>query len=604
MVGLSKIMSTNELSGINVTNELFIGGEILAGLCVAAGIITLIYQRKKNKLVKTIDEKCLDDYSYRDLFHFFINPEYHWDKMNLAKEFSDRMHAKAAEYMMCDHEDNPDFPDHFTYIKYDQKKVNEKLDYIFQRLFKEKYLDWCESGQPVSSDSRYWWAQTKVHLTTYLIQRSPFHLTDGIWLRGVPQGPMSPIQAKLFAIYIDELGNGDINQNHCNVYLDVLKSLGLHVPQITSREFVDQKSILEISFQKPLLTLTTSLFPQSFTPEILGYTLWLETTSPTEHAGLRKILDRYNLNPKFSLLHTAIDNNVNGHGRYAREAVEEYLKIIQETQGDKALQEHWKRIWIGYVAYGITGDNEKEMKQLFEEQRIKTPREEFIQLIKKKSSAAKVMHGSRRVGPNQYLLNQLFAQGDAETICDELQNSDMIVMGNPGKSKLLNHAISFNGPMYQIFNADEISIITRWILSLAPSTVNDVISLILKRRKLSQNIQSDLQLKLPDGSNKSLKHLFQGQPQQLLAAFRASQWTIPHNGAKLTEENVQTSELIQSMNEGGILEKVFLKNEDDEQILRKWLLDGATLPDETFEQSNEEKQHFQINSHQNFKFQY
>jgi hypothetical protein len=125
----------------------------------------------------------------------------------------------------------------------------------------------------VSSESRYWWAQTKVHLTTYLIQREPYHLTDGAWLRGVPQGPMSSIDAKLLSIYIDELGNGDINQNHPDVYLNVLKDLGLNVPSISSREFVDQKSILDICFKKPLLTLTTSLFPKTFQPEILGYTL-------------------------------------------------------------------------------------------------------------------------------------------------------------------------------------------------------------------------------------------------------------------------------------------------------------------------------------------
>ena len=29
-------------------------------------------------------------------------------------------------YMLNDHEDNPDFPDHFTYIPYDTVKVNEK----------------------------------------------------------------------------------------------------------------------------------------------------------------------------------------------------------------------------------------------------------------------------------------------------------------------------------------------------------------------------------------------------------------------------------------------------------------------------------------------
>lgn len=81
----------------------------------------------------------------------------------------------------------------------------------------------CEQGEPVGETSRYWWAQTRVHLMQYFIQREPYHLTDGIWLRGVPQGPMSSIQSKLFAIYIDELGNGDENQNHPNVYLDVFK---------------------------------------------------------------------------------------------------------------------------------------------------------------------------------------------------------------------------------------------------------------------------------------------------------------------------------------------------------------------------------------------
>ena len=224
----------------------------------------------------------------------FLRPKsFYLSRVCVSVEFSGRIHAEAAVYMMIDHADNPDFPDHFTYIPYNKEKVNQKLDYITDRLFKEKYLDCksstfplpyastesfrvtlgCEAGQPVSNDSPFWWAQTKSHLTTYLIQRESYHLTDGTWLRGVPQGPMSPIQAKLFAIYIDETVNGDVEQNHCNVYMDVLRSLCLVVPPITSREFVDQQAILEISFKKPLLTLTTSLFPKTFEPEILGYTL-------------------------------------------------------------------------------------------------------------------------------------------------------------------------------------------------------------------------------------------------------------------------------------------------------------------------------------------
>lgn len=61
------------------------------------------------------------------------------------------------------------------------------------------------------------------------------------------------------------------------------------------------------------------------------------------------------------------------------------------------------------------------------------------------------MHGSRRIDSEQNLLNEMFSSDDAEKLCDELANSDMIIKRNPEKSKLLNHAVSFRGPMYQIF---------------------------------------------------------------------------------------------------------------------------------------------------------
>ena len=54
-----------------------------------------------------------------------------------------------------------------------------------------------------------------------------------------------------------------------------------------------------------------------------------------------------------------------------------------------------------------------------------------------------------------------------------------------------------------------------------------MLALMIQRLKLGQNLQSDLLMKLPDGSQKSLRELFRGRPADLLAAFRASQWTIP-----------------------------------------------------------------------------
>ena len=79
----------------------------------------------------------------------------------------------------------------------------------------------------------------------------------------------------------------------------------------------------------------------------------------------------------------------------------------------------------------------------------------------------------------------------------------------------------------KIFDADELIIISRWILSLQPSAVNDIFSLVLQRRKLAEKIENHVTLKLADKSHKSLKQLFAGNITDLLAAFRASEWTVP-----------------------------------------------------------------------------
>ena len=68
-------------------NDLAIVGPIFTGLCLVVGMVSIIYQRKKKIIIETQIEKNLDNYSYRDLFHFFINPEFHFDKFNLAKGF-------------------------------------------------------------------------------------------------------------------------------------------------------------------------------------------------------------------------------------------------------------------------------------------------------------------------------------------------------------------------------------------------------------------------------------------------------------------------------------------------------------------------------------
>ena len=69
----------------------------------------------------------------------------------------------------------------------------------------------------------------------------------------------------------------------------------------------------------------------------------------------------------------------------------------------------------------------------------------------------------------------------------------------------------------------------------------------------------------------------------------------------LTEKNLQTTELIKSIEPNGILGNIFDCRSEEKEIIQKWLINGSPLMDETLEQ---EKKSIQINSHQRFQFQF
>ena len=63
-------------------------------------------------------------------------------------------------------------------------------------------------------------------------------------------------------------------------------------------------------------------------------------------------------------------------------------------------------------------------------------------------------------------------------------------------------------------------------------------------------------------------------------------------------DNVNSCELMKSIRANGALHGVLHHDENDVEILRRWLLDGAPLPNETLDESNL----INIRSHQAFKF--
>jgi len=225
--------------------------------------------------------------------------------------------------------------------------------------------------------------------------------------------------------------------------------------------------------------MALSLFSSEYFPEVLGFTLWLEVTSPPEHAPCAKILERYNLDPTFSLLHTAIDNMDNGHARYALDACISFVEQVKAESGEQAAEHTWYRIWRGYTAYGIVGDMYPDLLVRYKQIEMgSSPRQRFIDLIRRKAEFGAAQHGVVRL--DGMLLDKLF--DDPDKFEQMLADSKYVEPGNPWNSMFLNRLVTFHGPMYQVFNTDELNIVTDWIMSLKPSIEKRMYLLVSRKR--------------------------------------------------------------------------------------------------------------------------
>ena len=124
------------------------------------------------------------------------------------------------------------------------------------------------------------------------------------------------------------------------------------MPPTDSLDFAMQPALRDFAFDLPLLTLSVSMFPKTFLPEIIGVNLAIELSGLGK--GYMEIIDElryWKIDPYFFTLHLTIDNIASGHTAVAMETVHLYLDQILHIQGQQAMQDEWQRIWVGYLAF-------------------------------------------------------------------------------------------------------------------------------------------------------------------------------------------------------------------------------------------------------------
>jgi Iron-containing redox enzyme len=383
---------------------------------------------------------------HRDYFHIMLNLDSYEGFLPTAKTLAEGF-LDAAGKKLKDGALEPEL----RAFPYSDAAFSNRLDEIYQGLADDvrRY-----------EEQRGWTRRTRADVLEWMLQMAPFNQTDGAWLRTIaPVGPMDEVEALLFSIYSEEIGAGDPERNHANMYTELLRSVDIDLPDVRSRDYAQHPGIVDAAYTLPLFQLVVSQFPQDYFPELLGMTQYLEWSSVELRSQV--LLNRhFGIDTRFYEMHVAIDNATAGHGAMAKRAVQGYLEQVRVDLGDEAMQAQWARIWTGYVAFATTGNLGQQVADKL--RRRVTPAERVVTMIRDRAPKARLNHGTRRLGGK--LLNDLFA--DPAALMTALVSSGRIVPGDPERSSFFE-LVGPDGPMYRVFSDADIAVWRDWTRSLA-----------------------------------------------------------------------------------------------------------------------------------------
>jgi hypothetical protein len=384
--------------------------------------------------------------SIRDAYYYLSNIDQHPGFLPHARKLVEHYLAKAWESQQ-----EPDFPDSWRYFDYSAPAFEARLAQLYSSFVEE-----AENYDPATDP----YFKTREDVMFYLTQTTPFDLNDGAWLRRItPAGPLTPLDSLLFSIWMDEAGDGNVQWSHCNIFKDLLHSVGLYFPDSRGREFADNPAFFDSAFVVPTLKLAISQFSTHFFPELLGFTLELEWAAVT-NKPIGRLMDYYGIPSHFYSLHTGIDNSASGHGARTKAAIQMYLDDLARHGGDVAVQAAWKRIWTGFIAFGNSGNMGNDV--LNHLHHPPTPADRVADIVVAKQPYGAQNHDDKMVGGNR--INDWFA--DPPGFMAALVKAGYIVPGDPANSPFFR-LTGFSGPMFKVFTDEELATWREWTLWLA-----------------------------------------------------------------------------------------------------------------------------------------
>lgn len=277
----------------------------------------------------------LDD---RELLHRLVNVERFQSVLPIARAHAESVLARSQ--LLFQHGAAGRYTD-ASYFDYTPDALAERVERIYFDKLVEPYRPLTE----IADLDEVVFGQKTFALGS---------LIDGTWAHRIGRVARfdEVAEQKLWSIYADEMGRGDIRKNHITLIYRVLASMAVELPHLADPAFLEQAELPDSLYGFSLHQLSLALFSDTMRDEILGYNLGIEMFGLGE-MRMHEIqkLRHHNLDDCYEAAHLSIDNVSAGHARQSANIIVAHLDRVARLSGPESVQRQWRRIWNGYASF-------------------------------------------------------------------------------------------------------------------------------------------------------------------------------------------------------------------------------------------------------------
>ena len=370
--------------------------------------------------MQTLSQYHVEQTDIRQLYHQLQHaPRQH---LNDARRFLRDQLQQCAGY----HLDLPSDPEQLqTHVLHSNARTARAWrDYLLTR----------KQGQP----RRYF--SSRAHALYFLRNVAPTKLVDGAWLYGTLKHQQDPRMHGLIRTYLEELGDGQPEQNHVVLYKQLL----------ARQDIQDYDDLPGDRFIQGTVQLALGHLADEFLPEVIGYNLGYEQL-PLHLLITTHELNELGIDPHYFRLHITVDNASTGHARRAARAV------LENLPHDGLQQAFYERVCRGYLLNELGSSSTSVIEEFNLDK-------ELCRVLEEKARIARHMHSDRCRIEGRTINEWLDSRGQIPGLLDALQRHGWIHRHqDPEKSRFWRLITSTRAPMLGVFSGYELQLLHDWI---------------------------------------------------------------------------------------------------------------------------------------------